>query len=154
MAELTKNMQEKIISNASTLLARSMLSGQLGKSFKGKRDIYEIFGYKKEISIDDYYNKYDRQDIAGRIVDAPAKETWRQPPTVTDDSDAEEETEMTAKKVKTINDLIVGGASMIVDVEELAKQMDLPINEGGIDEEELDEEDEEVQNQFEQEYTD
>lgn len=59
-----------------SLLARWGLSKLLGMQFGGKRDLYEVFGYKVRPTFDDYLAKYARQDIAKRIVDAPVQATW------------------------------------------------------------------------------
>lgn len=61
--------------------ARSLAS-LMGSLFGGKRDLYEVFGYAKEISYEQKLIKYMRQDIAGRIVDAPATALWTNPPSV------------------------------------------------------------------------
>ena len=36
-----------------------------------------MLGYPKELEFEHYYAKYEREDLAGRIVDFPAEETWR-----------------------------------------------------------------------------
>lgn len=77
----------------SALLQRAELSGKLGKQFGGDRDLYTVLGYRKILGFQDYWAKYQRQDIAGRIVDAPAAATWRRPPQVTDDDNSSEETQ-------------------------------------------------------------
>ncbi len=66
------------------LLERLRLSQQLGKQFGGKRDVYDALGYERSPSYAQYLGKYMRQDIAGRIVDLPAKDTWRKPPIIHD----------------------------------------------------------------------
>ncbi len=71
----------------STILSRAKLSGMLGESFKGKRDTYEVLGYPKTLTFDNFRDKYIRQDIASRIVDAPAKASWSLPPIVRENDD-------------------------------------------------------------------
>lgn len=71
----------------SRLLQRSGLAGKLGKQFNGRRDLYESLGYVLDPKFDDYYTRYDRQDIAGRIVDAPVAATWRNLPVIKEDDD-------------------------------------------------------------------
>lgn len=56
-------------------------------AFQGKRNLYEIFGYSQNISFDQLFFKYLRQDIAGRIVDAPALALWTQPPHITSNNE-------------------------------------------------------------------
>lgn len=71
----------RFIANAvSDMLSRTMLGGGLGIMFGGARDMYKVFGYNKNPSFKDYWGKYTRQDIAKRIVNAPASATWRNPP--------------------------------------------------------------------------
>ncbi len=69
------------------LISRSQLANRAGLQFGGKRDLYNIFGYKKNLTTDDFLSKYIRQDICSRIVDAPPDATWSNPPTIvaTDD---------------------------------------------------------------------
>ncbi|KKL08247.1 hypothetical protein LCGC14_2577770, partial [marine sediment metagenome] len=64
----------------SDLLSRFSLSRMLGKAFGGKRDYYEVYGYPKDLTFEDFLAKYRRQDIAKRIVNAPPAGTWRSHP--------------------------------------------------------------------------
>lgn len=70
---------------AASLMTRKEYLSQAGIQFGGDRDIYDVLGYEETLEFDDYLAKYERQDIAGRIVDMPADDTWREPPTVRDD---------------------------------------------------------------------
>lgn len=74
---------------SSQLLQRSALSAALGKSFSGNRDLYAELGYPLEITFDQFNAMYKRQDIAGRVVDMPADETWRSPPTIREEEQAD-----------------------------------------------------------------
>lgn len=62
--------------------SRSALAAKGGFSFGTDRDMYKTLGYKRELSFVDYFARYTRDNIAGRIVDAPAKATWRLPPQI------------------------------------------------------------------------
>lgn len=66
----------------STLLNRDLLAALAGIQFEGERDLYKILGYDRTLSYDKLRAKYERQDIASRIVDMPASATWRKAPTV------------------------------------------------------------------------
>lgn len=68
----------------SNLMGRFRLAGKAGMQFGGRRDIFTVAGYLKdgEVTFDHYWGLYKRGDIAGRIVDMPAKTTWRLPPEV------------------------------------------------------------------------
>lgn len=66
--------------STSVLGFRGILAGLLNTAFGGKRDYYEVFGYKKTLTFDDYLGKFKRQDVAKRIISAPASATWRNPP--------------------------------------------------------------------------
>jgi len=69
----------------SDLLSRMQLANLASLQFEGNRDMYAIFGYKKEILPQHTLAKYTRQDIATRIVDAPPDATWSNPPTIKSD---------------------------------------------------------------------
>ena len=70
------------MASAAILAARNVLASMLGVQFGGKRDLYDIFGYQKQLEQKDFLRKYFRQDIASRIVDAPVDATWKKPPTL------------------------------------------------------------------------
>lgn len=57
------------------------------------RNFYEVFGYKRKPTLEDYYGKYKRDHVAGKIVDLPATSTWRAKPVVYEDEDPEKQTE-------------------------------------------------------------
>lgn len=47
------------------------------------RNLYSTFGYTIDPSFEDRLRKYLRQDVAARVVDAPASALWTNPPSVT-----------------------------------------------------------------------
>lgn len=53
----------------------------------GRRDLYNVFGYTANVTYDMRFLKYLRQDVAARIVDAPALALWTNPPTITSNSE-------------------------------------------------------------------
>lgn len=61
-----------------------------GKQYDGDRDVFEVLGYPDEPEIEDYRAKYERNDIAQRIVSMPAQDTWRHPPDIFDSDDDDE----------------------------------------------------------------
>jgi phage-related protein (TIGR01555 family) len=75
----------------SVLVDRATFAHRAGLQFGGKRDLWEALGYPKTPSFHDYCSRYDRQDIARRIVDQPIRATWREHPTLSDTDDADEE---------------------------------------------------------------
>jgi len=66
---------------------RRSLAGGLGLQFGGQRDVYAEAGYPLEIDFAQYRVRYERQDLASRIVDAPALDTWRKTPALLDGID-------------------------------------------------------------------
>jgi len=74
------------------MLERSRLAGQLGMSFGGERDMYKTLGYSETLTFAQYAAEYARGDIAGRIVDLPASDTWREAPELIDGEDEESKT--------------------------------------------------------------
>lgn len=73
-----------------TLSDRLMLGGLINKTHNNKRDLYNVFGYDLEPSLEDFIARYKRQDIAKRIIDAYPKACWGSCPTISDDSDTQE----------------------------------------------------------------
>ena len=78
-------------------LAFSASGGNIGVTHGGARDLYTILGYKKELSFDDYYWRYKRQDIATRIVQAFPSACWSMKPTVSETDTPTTETEFEKK---------------------------------------------------------
>lgn len=68
----------------SYVVSRNALAASLGTTYEGSRDIYTALGYKKNLTFSDYLAKYLRQDIARTIIDAPASESWRVPPVISE----------------------------------------------------------------------
>lgn len=67
----------------SPLVTRAILASELGQTYGGNRDVYEVLGYDKVLTFDKLNARYTREHIAGRIVDAPPAATWNNPPIIT-----------------------------------------------------------------------
>lgn len=81
----TANFDKKTLANLSALMGRSRMMQKLaGIQYNGNRDIYAAAGYvhQDQVKFGHYWGLYTRGDIAGRIVDMPAKTTWRTPPEI------------------------------------------------------------------------
>lgn len=71
------------MANALQRVANALFSDErsrlAGKQFGSTREVWKTLGYPDEVEIEfrEFFGKYKRSDIAGRIVDAPAKTTWR-----------------------------------------------------------------------------
>lgn len=62
----------------SELVNRINLASRLGiDTYGGDRDIYNALGYPKKLKIEDYWARYERQDIAKAIIDRPVKASWK-----------------------------------------------------------------------------
>jgi uncharacterized protein len=83
VANLTSE-RRAILQNLSSLAGRMRMLEKAGLQYGGKRDVYQVAGYVApgQDTFDHYWGLYTRGDIAGRIVDMPAKTTWRTPPDV------------------------------------------------------------------------
>lgn len=69
---------------SSELTERLRFAQRAGLQYGTKRYVYKVAGYpaQGEVDFDDYWARYDRQDIASRVVDMPARTTWRNPPEI------------------------------------------------------------------------
>lgn len=63
------------------------------KTHGGKRDLYEIFGYKKEITPLDFRHQHERGHIASRIVTAYPDAVWSNPPEIVEDKESQDASE-------------------------------------------------------------
>lgn len=61
---------------------RPELRHLFGDMYDGERDTYEVLGYDRHITAEQYRAKFERQDIARRIIELPAIDTWQDPPEV------------------------------------------------------------------------
>jgi uncharacterized protein len=77
---------------ASVLLERVRFAQLHGLTFGDARDLYEVLGYDRVISNWQYYNRYARGGIAGRIVDVFPNATWRGEVTLTEDENPHDDT--------------------------------------------------------------
>ena len=48
--------------------------------FDGKRDYYTVFGYPQSLGFAHFMLKYQRQDVAQRIINMPVDACWTTPP--------------------------------------------------------------------------
>jgi len=83
MGEITVPM----IRTLSALMSRIRSAG--GTMFGGKRNFSEALGYLDQITVEQHRQRYERGDIAGRIVDAAPKATWGGEPEIIEVEDAE-----------------------------------------------------------------
>lgn len=68
----------RVLSLASSLLSRSNFASRHGVTFDGVRDYYESLGYKRDLRFKDYYDRYKRGGIAGRIIDIFPEAIWKE----------------------------------------------------------------------------
>lgn len=54
-----------------------------GIQFRGQRDLYELFGWKRLPDYRDYAAAYYRQGVAKRVIEAPVLGCWADPPQLT-----------------------------------------------------------------------
>lgn len=85
-------LNDQLKTLASNLMGRAQIAARMGKSFGTSRDIYEALGYTKNPVFADYYARYERQDVASRVIDAPVEATWKEAPTITE-AEGPEDTE-------------------------------------------------------------
>lgn len=65
----------------SLISTRAKLANKIGAMFGGKRDFYQELGYADEVTYEAALDKYKRQGITSRIVNAYPDAVWSRPPT-------------------------------------------------------------------------
>jgi hypothetical protein len=83
-AEAAAEVDDAFRAGASVMIDRLRYAQAVFQQFEGKRDFYKVLGYKKVIEFEDYVSQYERGDIAARIIDIPAEETWSAFPNILD----------------------------------------------------------------------
>lgn len=80
----SNGLEKKFVTLQARLNTMSVLVSRLGLShtlnqqtFESARHIYEALGYPLKLTFNDYFARYDRQDIAKAIIDRPVKLTWQ-----------------------------------------------------------------------------
>lgn len=92
----TKVTNQAFRNIAEAIVGRSMLAESLGKSYwssdgsGAQRDLYKALGYKINLTYNDYFARYKRQEIANTIVTAPVEQTWKLKPRLVDQKEAED----------------------------------------------------------------
>jgi|AntDeeMinimDraft_5_1070356.scaffolds.fasta_scaffold00485_7 hypothetical protein len=67
----------KRLQTLSQLTNRAALSGGLGLSHQGERDLYDTLGYPSSIDVENLMAQWKRHDMARALVDRPVKKTWQ-----------------------------------------------------------------------------
>lgn len=93
---------EQFRSLASVLTNRLAFFNRAGITFGGRRDMYSVLGYPRILGYIDYRDRYLRDGIAKRIVEAYPKATWRGGVEVFEDEDPNTDTEF-EKAFKSID---------------------------------------------------
>ena len=76
--KITKILQQQVaLINERTLHLRDAISGGLGSSHDGKRNIYDVYGYPQNYTFRLGYNAISREGIANRVVQGISASCWR-----------------------------------------------------------------------------
>lgn len=67
----------QLVRAASSIIDRMRAVGLAGVTFGGNRDIFEACGYERRLLLKQYRARYNRGDMASRIVEAYPESTWR-----------------------------------------------------------------------------
>jgi len=68
--------------SANEIIRRIEFGRQAGMQYGGDRDLYTVGGYPRSLTWSHFWSMYERDPIAGRLVDMVAETTWRQSPTI------------------------------------------------------------------------
>ena len=79
MSEQSSGLLDRLMALNSMLLDRLALGGD-STAYGGARDYNKVLGYPSSLRFEDYLARYRRQDLAARVVDLPAQDTWKKPP--------------------------------------------------------------------------
>jgi hypothetical protein len=75
------------------ILARAQFARQVGLTFNNARDLYKVLGYDRQLTTQQYRERYARGGIAGSAIDAYPDATWRGSMELVEDEDPKKDTE-------------------------------------------------------------
>lgn len=75
------------------LINRSKLGNLSGVTYNGRRDLFEALGYKRRLTAADYRQRFERNAVAARIIEAKPQATWRGGGVIIEDETPDIETE-------------------------------------------------------------
>lgn len=67
----------------SAVMQRLSIANLVGRQMFGQRDLYATFGYTRTIRYLEAWQRYRRQDMFARVIDAPVSAIWSNPPKIT-----------------------------------------------------------------------
>lgn len=104
---LTKDFGQQALNVFNNAISRIALSAYFGKTHGGVRDLYESFGYPRQIQPAEFMAMYLRNGMANRIVRSFPGSTWRQAPIIHDEEGESEDEEGSSFSpfTKAVNDL-------------------------------------------------
>lgn len=70
----------------SAVMQRLSIANLVGRQMFGQRDLYATFGYTRIIRYLEAWQRYRRQDMFARVIDAPVSALWSNPPMITSDN--------------------------------------------------------------------
>lgn len=73
--------------NLTEAVSRASITAYLGKSYDGKRKLYEALGYKLNPVYQDFFGHYRRTPMARAIIDRPVRACWRKRPALVEPED-------------------------------------------------------------------
>lgn len=86
------DQEAEIRSLTSSILQRYQFLRQAGITFGGKRDLYELLGYKRVLFSTDYRDRYSRDGLAKRVVEVMPNAAWRGDMEIVEDLDSKSDT--------------------------------------------------------------
>lgn len=119
---MTKKEIITLYKNVTGLVSRAALASTLGQTHGGARDHYDVFGWKKNLVYNDMFDMYDRNGLAGALVDSLADESWRNPPIMKDggilgdDENSSQHTEFLSSWNRLADDLEIWPAMNEADI--------------------------------------
>lgn len=85
-------MSDNNMSDRGDMSLRWQLAQQMGQNgIGGDLDLYEVFNWPDDPSVEDYYSLFLRNGYANAVISAPVDATWRDSPTVSDDNEDTED---------------------------------------------------------------
>lgn len=105
---------------------RNRVGRRFGFSHDNERDYYKVLGYPEEPTVEDYADRYRRQDIAARINDLPAQDSWKLRPVLIDGRSRSDDDNVAGQTefIRAWLTLVESGSETSVDVYQYFERLD------------------------------
>ena len=93
------------VNDLEELAGRMGIDALYGRSYGGKRDLYEAMGYKRRLNYRDYLSAYERGPMAAAVIEKPVDACWEGFPEIVESVEEDTDFETAWKEIADLANL-------------------------------------------------